>query len=82
MLASQKSTAGTRSRVAVSPEFSSVPVDRQAVQPHIFLLDVLITGLRRERQGWGLMVDLLQTVHMVLGSESHCTASLCRHRPS
>lgn len=52
MLASQKSTVGIWSRVAASPEFSSIPLAGQMVQPHIFLLDVLITGLGRERQGW------------------------------
>lgn len=56
----------------MSPEFPRVPVARQVVQPHVFLLDVLVTGLgKRDEQGWYLLADLLPTIGMVLGPESH-----------
>jgi hypothetical protein len=42
----------------VLPQLSD-PAARQAVQPHVFLLDVLITGLGGERQGWGQLACLL-----------------------
>lgn len=56
----------------MSPEFPRVPVARQAVQPYVFLPDVLVTGLgKRDERGWNLLADLLPTIGMALGPESH-----------